>query len=423
MASVAPEVVVEGTVAAPVSGDAVVAGTVVSAPLGGDSVVAGTVVGADHPALLALPPGVEYIRAPQLGHFRMCPLTSTDAVVDVFALDHSLFDAANAAKRRVHVCNGNAGMLTAEESLCTNCGLCVLPWMALFPVGLGCCQVRNCCCAPHKDMKWPPWAEQALILTEKGIVGRRRMRPDRDRGSGLDHYQRDVNAIAWDGFDVDKIEVRRYAEDKDCYICDDPPLSYPPDPLSYALGFGLLWPCFWKVLYKPTTPGLYHAKIVSAHQTEVSHGDSSVDINTAEIDLIALARSPDDLLECLRAAKAKYEAPAAAEMDRLDPVKGVQIYVQIAGRNSKTITLTVKPNDTIGDVKQMIHDNEGIPKSDQQRLMFGGRQLADGSTLNDLLDGWKAHDYRRTFHLLEAASATSSAARSRRAARRGRRSK
>ena len=49
MASVAPEVavegtVVEGTVAAP-GGDAVVAGTVVSAPLSGDSVVAGTVVG------------------------------------------------------------------------------------------------------------------------------------------------------------------------------------------------------------------------------------------------------------------------------------------------------------------------------------------------------------------------------------------
>ena len=415
MASVAPEVVVEGTVAAPVGGDAVVAGTVVSAPLGGDSVVAGTVIGADHPALLALPPGVEYIRAPQLGHFRTCPLTSTDAVVDVFALDHSLFDAANAAKRRVHVCNGNAGMLTAEESLCTNCGLCVLPWMALFPVGLGCCQVRNCCCAPHKDMKWPPWAEQALILTEKGIVGRRRMRPDRDRGSGLDHYQRDVNAIAWDGFDVDKIEVRRYAEDKDCYICDDPPLSYPPDPLSYALGFGLLWPCFWKVLYKPTTPGLYHAKIVSAHQTEVSNGDSSTMYNTAEISLIALARTPEDLLESLRTAKAKYEAPAAAAMERSDAaaaemraVTGVQIFVKIAGKNlAKTITLDhVKPTDTIDNVKQMIQDKEGIPKPDQRRLMFGGRQLADGSTISDLdldFDRYKVYHHEtalRTFHLL-----------------------
>ena len=334
MASVAPEVVVEGTVAAPGGGDAVVAGTVVSAPLGGDSVVAGTVVGADHPALLALPPGIRYIRAPQLGHLQdslrighkgaplsTSPLTPTDAVVDVFALDRSLFDAANAAKRRGHVCNGNAGTLTAEDSLCSN-SLCVLPWTAFFFVG--CClpQVRNSCCAPHKDMDWPPWAEHALIVTDKGVVGRREMRPDRDRGSKLLHYQRDVNAIAWDGFDVDKIEVRRYSEAKDCYICgyicDAPPLY--PDPLSYSLSFGILFPCFWKVLYKPTTPGLYRARIVSAHQTEVvrSDGESSTMYNTAEISLIALARSAEDLLESLRAAKAKYAAPAAAAMERSD---------------------------------------------------------------------------------------------------------
>ena len=137
MASVAPEVVVEGTVAAPVGGDAVVEGTVVSAPLGGDSVVAGTVVGADHPALLSLPPGVEYIRAPQMGSDhredpRTSPVTPTDAVVDVFALDRSLFDAANAAKRRVHVCNGNPGTLSVEESFCIILSPCVLPWAAHF---------------------------------------------------------------------------------------------------------------------------------------------------------------------------------------------------------------------------------------------------------------------------------------------------
>ena len=75
--------------------------------------------------------------------------------------------------------------------------------------------------------------------------------------------------------------------------------------------------------------------------------------------------------------------------------------VQITGKNiSRTITPQVKPTDTIGNVKQMIEDTEGIPKSDQQRLMFGGRQLADGSTLNDLLDGYQTHDGRRTFHLL-----------------------
>ena len=168
-------------------------------------------------------------------------------------------------------------------------------------------------------MEWPAWAEHALIVTEKGVVGRRIMRPDRGKMPCLIPLSHDVNAIAWDGFDVDKIEVRRYAkEDKDCYWnCDTPPLH--PDPLSNAIGFGLLAPCCWKVLCNPTTPGLYRAIIKSDHTTLVSSGDSSVQISTARIDVIALARSPEDLLESLRAAKAKYEAPAAAAMDRSHP--------------------------------------------------------------------------------------------------------
>ena len=75
--------------------------------------------------------------------------------------------------------------------------------------------------------------------------------------------------------------------------------------------------------------------------------------------------------------------------------------VQITGKNiAKTITPDVTPTDTIGNVKQMIEDTEGIPKSDQQRLMFGGRQLAEGSTLNDILDGYKSQDGCHTFHLV-----------------------
>ena len=321
MASVAPDVVVSGTVVA-----------VVAAPPGRRrrrhgrrhgrrrGVVVGTVVG--HPALLALPPGVEYVRegtGENKWELQTAPLLPTDAVVDVFALDRSLFDAANAAKSRVHVCNGAPGTLDLG-GFCAG-GFCVamggpfvLPWTAHFVVFCPIMflpQICNLVCFRHKNMEFPPWADSALIVTEKGVVGRRAMRPDRDRGSEWNHYERDVNAIAWSGFDVDEIEVRRYAEDKTCYCnCDAPPGYL--DPLSYALGFGFLVPCCWKVLCNPTTPGLYRVRIESDHTTTEGEGRFA----TAKIDVIALARSPEDLLESLRAAKAKYEAPAAAAMDR-----------------------------------------------------------------------------------------------------------
>jgi ubiquitin len=70
----------------------------------------------------------------------------------------------------------------------------------------------------------------------------------------------------------------------------------------------------------------------------------------------------------------------------------MQIFVKTL--NGKTITIEVDPQDSVISLKKKIQDREIIPP-DRQRLIYGGRQLADNKNLSD-------YDIREesTLHLL-----------------------
>lgn len=58
----------------------------------------------------------------------------------------------------------------------------------------------------------------------------------------------------------------------------------------------------------------------------------------------------------------------------------MQIFVKTL--TGKTITLEMRPSDTVNLLKIKVEEKESIP-TDQQRLIWAGRQLEDGRLLQD----------------------------------------
>ena len=225
------------------------------------------------------------------------PLMSTDAVVDVFAMDRGHFDAANAAKARTHWLHGRPGNLALIDGDCpcsVQVRFCCVPPLCTF------CSVMACLfskdfwfcrnwCYPHKDMAFPDWADRALVFTDKGVVGRR-------------EFTGRVNAITWDGFRIEDVRIRTFdapclcsIPTGICFCCDDHIEGwFERDPLETACYFGFLGACCRYAFCRPEAPGLYRATISSIHHKGEGPRDDGGPMATIEV--LALARSPDDLI-------------------------------------------------------------------------------------------------------------------------------
>ena len=127
---------------------------------------------------------------------------------------------------------------------------------------------------PHEDMAIPDWADRALVITDKGVVGRRSFTA-KEGTTQPDAYHEEnggINAITWNGFRIGDVRIRTF--DGPSCMCSTPMMQgmlescdprFDPDPLETACYFGFLGACCRYAFCRPEAPGLYRATISSIH--------------------------------------------------------------------------------------------------------------------------------------------------------------
>ncbi|XP_025798259.1 NEDD8-like [Panicum hallii] len=86
----------------------------------------------------------------------------------------------------------------------------------------------------------------------------------------------------------------------------------------------------------------------------------------------------DALAERMNAIDVDGEPAADMAVDDVEVARRIKVKT-LTGRE---IDVDVEPTDPVGRIKERVEEQEGIPP-EQQRLIFGGKQLADGKTVRE----------------------------------------